>query len=71
MTTTNRLKLKTTLALPTVYGPARPVARCCRTPRRSRSARARGVFTFEDALFAVTLLVSALGVAACFVWVWL
>lgn len=71
MTTTNRLKLKTTLALPTVYCPVQPAARCRRTSRPSRSARVGGVFTAEDALFALTMLVSALGVAACFLWVWL
>lgn len=71
MTPTHRLKLKTTLAWPAVVCPVRPVARCRRARRPVRNPQTRAPFTAEDALFALTMLVSALGTAACFFWVWL
>ena len=67
--TTMNMNLKTTLTLPTLPGLA---------PRRTQTRFAKPVqptprgakFTAEDAIFAVTMLVFAASVVACFFWMW-
>ncbi len=68
--TTSRLKLKTTLALPTVACPVRFTARGQPLGRARRRPRSRP-FLAEDTLWLLTMLVSTLGVIGCLIWVWL
>jgi hypothetical protein len=68
--TTMNMNLKTTLALPTLPGlaPRRAQTRFVRPPRPAVPRGAK--FTAEDAIFAVTMLVFAASVVACFFWIW-
>ena len=67
--TTMNLNLKTTLTLPTfpALAPRRAQNRLANPPRPTP----RGMkFDAEDAIFAVTMLVFAASVVACFFWIW-